>query len=120
MENSHSSPQREVRLLPRVARPAARLLGHPAHCFVDRGTPSRLHQAHVGCRVWALGSDLPLCVILICKTTGGDAARIPNVTYGLDTSVMHDPPPTEFPKSESSPAPAEPVPGGMGEGRARI
>ena len=65
-----------------------------------------------------------LCVILICETAGEDAARTPNLTYGLATSVMHAPsprlPPTEFPKSESSPAPAEPVPGGMGEGRARI
>lgn len=66
-----------------------------------------------------LGIGLPLSVILICKTTGGDAARILNVTCGLTTLVMHDPHP-EFPKSETFSVPAEPVPGGMGEGRARI
>lgn len=44
-----------------------------------------------------LGIGLPLSVILICKTTGGDAARIPNVTCGLTTLVMHDPHPQSFP-----------------------
>ena len=113
-------PAREVRLSPRAAQAAATpwLLGHPSP-FCGQRHPLPPPPSPCGVQSVGLGSDLPLCVILICKTTGGDAARIPNLTYGLATSLMHAPPPrTEFPKSESSPAPAEPVPGGIYGGGA--
>ena len=118
-ENFHSSPQRQVRLLPRVAQPATRSLGHPSPCFVDRNASPPPPPSPRGVQSVGLGIGLPLSVILICKTTGGDAARIPNVACGLTTLVMHDPHP-EFPKSETFSVPAETVPGDMGEGRARI